>query len=228
MNALANALIVVDTQVDFCPGGSLAVPDGDTIAGEIHEFMTEHTDDYILIVATKCWHPSLKENPDFDHFSKEPNFVNTWPPHCVAGTPGADFHPALGAYQNASWRKAHGVRPSPIGDLFEFDKVFYKGQKSAAYSGFEGHDGGVGLDEGAVAEIGFDPTSLHSVLSRHSIGHVDVVGIATDHCVFATAMDAKKFGYDTTVLVGLCVGVNEATTATALQQMDDEGIHLDA
>lgn len=227
MNALANALIVVDTQVDFCPGGSLAVPNGDKVAAAINEYMTAKSGEYIVIVATKCWHPSLDDNPDFDHFSKEPNFVNTWPPHCVAGTEGANFHPNLGAMEQTSFRNMHGVRPSPIGDLFEFDKIFYKGQNAAAYSGFEGGDGGGQASPAMIAEVGHDPYSLDSYLGRHAIEHVDIVGIATDHCVFATAMDAKKLAYDTTVLLGMCAGVNETTTATAIEQMDKEGIHLD-
>lgn len=220
MNALANALIVVDVQVDFCPGGSLAVEHGDEVAAKISAFMDAKSDEYLQIVATKCWHPSPEDVPHFDHFSDKPNFVNTWPPHCVAGTEGANFHPNLGAMEITSYRNLHGVRPTPVGDLFEFDKIFYKGQATSAYSGFEGYD--------QVAwEGGFDAQPLDVYLKLRKAGHLDIVGIATDYCVFSTAMDGVRLGYDTTVLVDLTAGVNRLTTLTAMEQMQDVGIHLE-
>ena len=122
---MARALIVVDVQNDFCEGGSLPVPGGADVAfriGELlHKWHEAEPDDrqYAYVVATRDHHI----DPG-DHFSKEPDFVHSWPRHCVAGTDGVSFHPNLD--------------PQP------FDAIFDKGEYAAAYSGFEGksHEGG--------------------------------------------------------------------------------------
>ena len=108
---MSRVLIVVDVQNDFCEGGSLAVAGGAATATAISAAVSAGGYDYV--VATRDHHiePGL-------HFSSTPDFVDSWPPHCVAGTPGADFHP------NLTWR--------------DFDAVFDKGEYTAAYSGFEG------------------------------------------------------------------------------------------
>lgn len=113
---MARALIVVDVQNDFCEGGSLAVEGGAQVASNIVRLVSER--DYDFIVATKDWHP--EDYAEFAHFAEKPDYVDTWPPHCVACTPGSEFHPNLEAL--------------PVG----FDEIFYKGQEDAAYSGFEG------------------------------------------------------------------------------------------
>lgn len=105
------ALIVVDVQNDFCEGGSLAVEGGAEVAQKISDLLIEH--DYAHVVATKDFHI----DPD-GHFSGDPDYRNSWPPHCVVGTTGAEFHPAF--------------------DAAIAEAVFVKGQYSAAYSGFEG------------------------------------------------------------------------------------------
>jgi len=111
---VTKALLVVDVQNDFCEGGSLAVAGGSEVAAAIAELLnSEARDDYPVVVATRDHHI----DPG-DHFADEPDFVDTWPPHCVVGTEGAEFHAHL----------EH--RP--------FDAVFHKGQYEAAYSGFEG------------------------------------------------------------------------------------------
>jgi nicotinamidase/pyrazinamidase len=104
------ALIIVDFQNDFCPGGALAVPDGDAIAGRINELAA--SGDFDVVVATRDWHP-----PDHGSFADQ---GGPWPPHCVAGTPGAELH--------------HALDPTPI------DAVVDKGQdrQTEGYSGFEG------------------------------------------------------------------------------------------
>jgi nicotinamidase/pyrazinamidase len=107
------ALVVVDVQNDFCEGGTLAVAGGAEVARRISEVIERHRGRYSLVVATRDCHV----DPG-DHFSDEPDFAVSWPPHCVAGTPGAELHPAL----------------SGAG----FDAVFDKGAHQAAYSGFEG------------------------------------------------------------------------------------------
>ncbi|MGW6276709.1 nicotinamidase [Kribbella sp. NPDC055071] len=127
---MARALIVVDVQNDFCEGGSLAVDGGANVAfriGELlHAWHEADADDrqYAYVVATRDHHI----DPG-DHFSAEPDFVHSWPRHCVAGTDGVGFHPNLD--------------PQP------FDAIFDKGEYAAAYSGFEGksHEGGHGLAE---------------------------------------------------------------------------------
>lgn len=121
---MARALIVVDVQPTFTEGGALAVEGGDGVAEAIAEFTAEHRDDYDLIVTTQDWHI----DPG-DHFSDEPDFIDTWPPHGIAGTDEAELHPALS-------------------DL-DADVAVKKGQYAAAYSGFEGTD----EEERTLAEV---------------------------------------------------------------------------
>lgn len=214
MHPLANALIVVDVQNDFCPGGSLAVDHGDEVASRIHTFIREHNDEYKTIVATKDWHPDA--GFAFAHFSETPDYVDTWPVHCVQNTYGARFHPNLVAVEN-------DIDP-PEAHEIPFDLIFYKGQNDAAYSGFEGvtAEGHHDLFESQTNAIG-----LEAYLKMREIGHVDVVGLATDYCVKATAMDAAKLGFDTSVLTTMCAGVARETTVQAIQDMLDAGIHVD-
>jgi nicotinamidase/pyrazinamidase len=135
-----------------------------------------------------------------DHFSATPDFAATWPAHCRVGTHGAKLHDALAA--------------SPASDHIE--ATFRKGAYAAAYSGFEGTtDGG---DDTQVP--------LATWLRHHGVTAVDVVGIATDHCVRATAIDAAREGFATTVLLELTAGVAAATTEDALQQMSEAGVQL--
>ena len=115
---MTRALIVVDVQNDFCEGGSLAVAGGAAAASGIAELLAS-AHGYDTVVATRDHHIDPGA-----HFSSTPDYVDSWPPHCVAGTPGARFHPNLG---------------SP-----RFDAVFDKGDLAAAYSGFEGTDRATG------------------------------------------------------------------------------------
>lgn len=131
-----------------------------------------------------------------DHFSAEPDFEHSWPTHCVAGTEGVGFHPNF----------APAVASGAI------DTVFDKGAYAAAYSGFEGQDeNGAGLAEW---------------LRDRGVTEVDVVGIATDHCVRATALDAVREGFATHVLLDLTAGVAEATTDRALAELRAAGVVL--
>ncbi|GII01226.1 isochorismatase family protein [Planobispora takensis] len=182
---MATALIIVDVQNDFCEGGSLAVAGGSEVAAAISRHAASHPYDHI--VATRDFHL----DPG-DHFAAEPDFVITWPAHCVAGTPGADFHPAF--------------------DTGRVEEVFSKGAYSAAYSGFEGSAP--------------DGTSLAGWLSARKVHAVDVVGIATDHCVRATALDAVENGLAVHVLLNLTAGVARQTTEAALAQLDSAGVVL--
>jgi nicotinamidase/pyrazinamidase len=108
-------LIIVDVQPTFCEGGELAVAGGNAVAERIAQFVEAHRGDYALIATTQDWHISPGE-----HFSTTPDYVDTWPPHGVAGSPNAELHPAL--------------------DGLAADATIKKGQFAAAYSGFEGAD----------------------------------------------------------------------------------------
>lgn len=185
------ALIVVDVQNDFCEGGSLAVTGGADVAAAVTDLIGEAQAGYDHVVATRDHHIDPGS-----HFSDRPDFEDSWPPHCVAGTEGVDFHPNF----------APAVASGAI------DAVFDKGDYAAAYSGFEG------LDENGVG--------LADWLREHRITEVDVVGIATDHCVRATALDAVRAGFTTHVLLDLTAGVAETTTERALEELRRAGVKL--
>ena len=187
---MSRALIVVDVQNDFCEGGSLAVAGGAAVAAAISEHMT--TASYAHVVATRDHHV----DPG-GHFAAQPDFLETWPAHCVVGTQGVELHPSL--------------------DRGPIEAVFDKGEYAAAYSGFEGRTGDGAGDGAPLAEW----------LRAHGVDAVDVVGIATDHCVRATALDAVGEGFATRVLLPLTAGVSEATTEAALDQLRTAGVELE-
>jgi nicotinamidase/pyrazinamidase len=185
---VSRALLIVDVQNDFCEGGSLAVSGGAEVARSIGALLAGlDRDSYAHIVATQDHHVDPGS-----HFSAAPDYVGTWPPHCVAGTLGSDFHPSL----------------DPAG----FEAVFRKGAHSAAYSGFEGADA--------------DGVPLAAWLRERGITAVDIAGIATDHCVRATATDAATAGFTTRVLLDLTAGVAADTTKAALDEMRTAGVEL--
>ena len=185
------ALVIVDVQNDFCEGGSLAVAGGAEVARMVTEHVSRHAPDYDHVVATADWHV----DPG-DHFSPHPDYVDSWPVHCVAGSEGAEFHPRL------------------AGALGHVEAVFRKGEHAAAYSGFEGRSD----DDERVP--------LAQWLEERGVTQVDVVGIATDHCVRATALDARREGLHTTVLLDLTAGVARPTTDAALAQLGEAGVRL--
>jgi len=179
------ALVIVDVQNDFCEGGSLAVAGGAAVVAKINALLAgDHG--YVHVVATKDYHV----DPG-GHFSDRPDYLNSWPPHCIAGSRGAEFHPDL--------------------DTEQVEEVFRKGAYAAAYSGFEGTAHGVGLADW---------------LRDRGVDQVDVVGIATDYCVRATAEDARREGFEARVLVDLTAGVAEETTTAALEGMRSVGVEL--
>lgn len=221
---MSRALIIVDVQNDFCEGGSLPVAGGADLATAISEYVDARHGQFDHIVATQDWH--IRPGA---HFSEEPDFVESWPPHCVAGTSGAELHPDL--------------------DTEYIQAYFRKGQFSAAYSGFEGvlapedavptgerklgaipaaggaDDAGAGEDIGEDAEAEADAIGLDDWLQSHDVEDVVVVGIATDHCVKATALDAVQAGYSVTVLRGLTVGVAEDLD-DAVAEMEFGGVDV--
>jgi nicotinamidase/pyrazinamidase len=180
------ALIIVDVQNDFCAGGSLAVTGGAALAPAINDHLAGEPG-YQHVVATKDFHIDPGS-----HFSDRPDYSSSWPPHCIAGTSGAEFHPDL--------------------DTGPIEAVFHKGAHAAAYSGFEGFD-----------ENG---TPLLEWLQQRGVDEVDVVGIATDHCVRQTAEDAARAGLTTRVLVDLTAAVAADSAAVALAEMRTAGVEL--
>jgi nicotinamidase/pyrazinamidase len=182
---MTKGLIVVDVQNDFCEGGSLAVPGGAAVAAGISGLIANA--DYAVIAATRDAH----RDPD-GHFSTNPDFVDSWPAHCVIGTPGAELHPNF--------------------DTQRVDAIFDKGEFQAAYSGFEG--------------VNRDGTPLADWLRGNGIDAVDIVGIATDHCVRATAIDAGAAGFAATVILDYTAAVAPETVGTALAEMREAGVTL--
>ena len=189
---MTRALIVVDVQNDFCEGGSMGVDGGAAVAQSITDLVGNGRAGYDAVVATKDWHVDPGE-----HFADPevgPDFVNTWPVHCVAHTDGAGFHEAL---------------------AIAVDEVFLKGRTTASYTGF---DGGAAADESIL---------LGEWLAARDVTEVDVVGLATDHCVRATALDAHQAGFITRVLLGHCAGVAPDTTEAASAEMSAAGITVE-
>ncbi|MEV6524897.1 isochorismatase family protein [Longispora sp. NPDC051575] len=178
------ALIIVDVQNDFCEGGSLAVAGGAAVAAGVTDALLSGPWDHV--VATQDHHI----DPG-DHFSDTPDYVHSWPVHCVVGTAGQEFHPAL--------------------NTDRIEAVFHKGEYAAAYSGFEGAAEGV---------------TLAGWLRERGVMEVDVVGIATDYCVRATALDAAREGFTTTVLTDLTAGVAPESTDRALEDLRAAGVTI--
>ena len=187
---MSKALLIVDVQNDFTEGGALAVAGGDAVASAVTAWIAAHRDDYALIVASRDWHDAEGDNGG--HFSAQPDYTDTWPVHCVAGTDGAAYDPLL-----ATESITHHVR---------------KGQGKPAYSMFEGI-----TDDGAT---------VGEVLTSHGILEADVVGIATDHCVRASALDAIAHGLRVRVLTDLVAGVGPASSEAALVELAHAGAEL--
>jgi len=184
-------LLVVDVQNDFCEGGALGVDGGARVASGITDHIEAHGSDYAVVVASRDWHDA--DNDNGGHFAlhgEAPNFVTTWPVHCVAGTTGAEYHPDLTLPENTSHVK--------------------KGQGMPSYSMFEGHS-----DDGHTVE---------EILTNAGVTEVDVVGIATDHCVRASALDAKAAGFAVRVINDLVAAVTPDTERTARGEMAEAGV----
>ena len=195
------ALIVVDVQNDFCPGGALAVPGGDQVV----EYLNTVRGDYPLTVFTQDWHPPGHHSFASQHPGAEVGQVIEvhgqpqvmWPDHCVQGSQGAAFHPAL------------DVRPG--------DPIFTKGEllEVDSYSGFLDNDGE-------------HETGLRAFLEEKGAKRLAVAGLATDYCVKFTVLDALRLGFAVRVLTRGCRAVNlqEGDGAAALREMEAAGAEI--
>lgn len=197
---MRRALIVVDLQNDFCPGGALAVPGGDEVVAIANELLAEIP----LSVLTQDWHPqghvsfasSYERQPfDVDDSVDPPRVL--WPDHCVAGSEGADFHPELRAERaKLIIRKGFSLNLDSYSAFFEND--------------------------------GITPTGLAGWLSTLGVGEVLVLGLATDYCVKATALDATKLGFKVIVVTDGVRAVNAqpGDGEAALEAMKSAGCRL--
>lgn len=189
---MSRALFIIDVQNDFTEGGALGVDGGAAVAAGVTELLAQHPERYDHVFASRDWHDADGDNGGHFALNAEPDFVTTWPVHCVAGTPGAEYHPAL----NTDAVSVH-VR---------------KGQGSPAYSIFEGT-----TDDGsAVADK----------LEELGVIDIDVVGIATDYCVRASALDALEHGRGVRVLTDLVAGVAQESSVAALAELGHAGAEI--
>ena len=204
---MGRALIVVDVQNDFCEGGSLAVAGGAAVAEQVSDFLARAASAYDVVVATADWHEPLPDT-NAGHFAAgaDPDYVTTWPVHCVRDTAGAAYHPAL--------------------HLPEGTVHVRKGQGRQDYSGFAGvvqpHDPSArsGAGTGAAA------SGQAAALRASGVEGGDVVGHAPPHSGTATALDARDAGFDVRVLTDLTAGVSVRTTIDALTRLASRGVTL--
>lgn len=200
MRPQTEALIVIDVQNDFCPGGALAVPGGDEIVPGINALM----DDFAAVILTQDWHPAGHSSFASSHGGHAPyDMIDMpygpqvlWPDHCVIGTKGAAFHPDL--------------RTDPA------DLIIRKGFRPEidSYSAFFENDHET-------------PTGLEGYLRTRGIEAVTLVGLATDFCVNFSAVDAAQLGFRVTVVTSLCRAIDlEGSLAAARAGMEKAGVDL--
>ena len=198
------ALIVVDLQRDFCPGGSLAVPEGDTIVPIVNDLLTQ----FDLIIFTKDWHSPIMHGFASYHSDKKPfdKYVNEqgqedilWPDHCIENTEGAEFHPDL--------------------DLGKCKKDFYIFKKGNMPH-FHPYSGFAEVNETNESELGI-------FLKEKNITEIYVCGLALDYCVKDTAIDGAKLGFDTYVIKDATKSINSDTTNTYKAFRDAGIMHID-
>lgn len=186
---MSRALIVVDVQKDFCEGGSLAVHGGTATAARITSYMQSCRGTYEMVVASRDWH--VDPGAHFVPAGQTPDYSDTWPRHCEAGTEGAEWEPPF---------------------LPEGAVIVSKGERSAAFSAFEG--------------VTDDHMALADLLRSRGIDAVDVVGIATSWCVKRTALDAIRAGFQTRVLAGLTADVDPEQTPDTLTELASAGVEI--
>lgn len=197
MHPAARALIVLDVQNDFCPGGALAVAGGDQIIPGINALM----DDFAAVILTQDWHPAGHSSFASVHPGRAAYDVVDmpygpqvlWPDHCIQTTPGAAFHPLLRTDGNLIIRK--GFR----GGIDSYSAFFENDHATA--------------------------TGLDGYLRDRGITTLTLAGLATDYCVAFSAIDAARLGYGVTVMTGLCRGIDlGGSLAAALDAMAKAGV----
>ena len=194
------ALIVIDVQNDFCPGGALAVAGGDGIISRINGLM----DEFQTVVLTQDWHPADHMSFAANHPAAEPFSLTEmpygpqvlWPTHCVIGTEGAAFHRDLRS-DPAQMVIRKGFRPQ----IDSYSAFFENDRKTA--------------------------TGLDGYLRNRGVTSVTLVGLALDYCVAYSALDAAKLGFATTVLSGACRAIDlNGSLAEAQRQMQAAGVEV--
>jgi nicotinamidase/pyrazinamidase len=197
---MSNALIVIDVQNDFCPGGALAVPEGDLIVPGINALMQ----DFDAVILTQDWHPNGHSSFATSHAGKAPfDMIEMpygpqvlWPDHCVQGSEGAAFHADL--------------------ETTRADLIIRKGYNPAidSYSAFFENDQTT-------------PTGLEGYLNTRGITALTLVGLATDFCVAFSAQDAARLGFDVTVRSAVCRAIDlDGSLAASLTGMKDAGVRI--
>ncbi len=197
---MTKALIVIDMQNDFCPGGALAVPEGDALVAGINARMG----DFEAVVLTQDWHPAGHASFASSHPGAKPMDVMEmpygpqvlWPDHCVQGSPGAQLHDDLNTERG--------------------DMILRKGYNPAldSYSAFFENDH-------------LTPTGLHGYLQTRGITSITLVGLALDFCVNFSAVDAARLGYEVRVEAALCRGIDaHGSMDAALTGMREAGVTL--
>jgi len=194
-----DALLIIDVQKDFCPGGMLAVEGGHDVVPVINRLQ----DHFANIVLTQDWHPADHTSFASGHAKKKPFDTVTvtygdqtlWPDHCVQGTPGAEFHPDLNSDQaQLVIRKGFRTTVDSYSAFFENDRT--------------------------------TPTGLVGYLPERGIDRVFLTGLATDVCVRFSAMDARNHGFDTVLILDGCRGLGEKTVNEALTAMKEAGVRV--
>jgi nicotinamidase/pyrazinamidase len=198
MRGADEALIVIDVQNDFCPGGALAVAGGDEIIARINALMAE----FSCVVLTQDWHPANHASFAANHQGAAPFSLAQmpygpqvlWPTHCVQGTQGAEFHP------NLRTDPAHLVIRKGFRAGIDSYSAFFENDKTTA-------------------------TGLHGYLQDRGARKLTLVGLATDYCVAYSALDAAKLGYQVTVLEGACRAIDlNGSLATAMTETRAAGV----
>lgn len=193
------ALVVIDVQNDFCPGGALAVPDGDAVVAPINALM----DDFDAVILTQDWHPAGHSSFASAHPGKVPfDLVEMpygtqvlWPDHCVQGTAGAAFHSSLRTDGDLMIRKGFRREIDSYSAFFENDRT--------------------------------TPTGLEGYLRTRGLTELTMVGLATDFCVHYSAVDAARLGFDVTVELAACRAIDlDGSLAAALEAMKSAGVRL--
>jgi len=196
------ALIVIDVQNDFCPGGALAVGGGDEIVPLVNRLIDAHPH----VILTQDWHPSGHSSFASSHAGQSPfgsielayGPQTLWPDHCVQGTRGADFHAGL------AWTKAELVIRKGFRPGIDSYSAFYENDRKT-------------------------PTGLAGYLRDRGLTKLTMVGLATDYCVAYSALDARRLGFDTSVELAACRGIDlGGSLQTALAEMRAAGVVLAA